>query len=273
MTTVSDALKEAGAKLKEAGCDTARLDAELLLAEVTGMERAALISQARRELQAVESERFAQLVDRRRAREPVAYILGRRGFRSLELCVDPRVLIPRPETELLVEVALELPQGARVCDVGTGSGAIALAVKDERPDLQVTATDIDSGALSVARENGERLGIEVEFVQSDLLDGVDSTFDAVLSNPPYVALHDRDSLAPEITEYEPDCALFSDGDALGLFRRLAAGAIGCGAGLLASEVGMGQAEAVAEIFVDAGFTQVELRPDLAGIDRAVVARR
>ncbi len=131
--------------------------------------------------------RFEGLVARRAAREPVAYILGRKEFRRISLAVDPRVLIPRPETELLVEVGLALPSGARVVDVGTGSGAVALALKDERPDLRVLGTDVSADALAVARANADRLGLEVELVQADLLDGVEGPVDAVVANLPYVA--------------------------------------------------------------------------------------
>ena len=142
-------------------------------------------------------------------REPVAYILGRRGFRRLDLAVDPRALIPRPETELLVEVGLGLPRGARVLDLGTGSGAVALASKDERPDLLLSGSDLSEDALALARANGERLGLAVSWLRADLLAGVPDEFDAILTNPPYVAESARASLAPEILRHEPPGALFS----------------------------------------------------------------
>jgi release factor glutamine methyltransferase len=183
--TVRDALDSAVIALRAAGCDTPRLDAEVLLADVLGVDRAALIADPGRELEPAETRRFQEAARRRREREPVAYITGRRGFRMLELAVDPRVLVPRPETEHVVEAALELPPGARVVDVGTGSGAIALALKSERPDLSVLATDSDPAALEVARANARRLGLDVTFVAGDLLAGVDGV-DAVLANPPYV---------------------------------------------------------------------------------------
>ncbi len=150
-------------------------------------------------------------------REPVAYILGRKGFRRLELAVDPRVLIPRPETEHVVEAALGLPAGARVVDVGTGSGAIALALADERPDLSVVGTEVSRGALAVARGNGARLGLAVEFLEGDLLEPVVGPVDAVVSNPPYVRAGER--LAPELG-YEPIEALYGGHDGLDVYRRL-----------------------------------------------------
>ena len=179
---------------------------------------------------------------RRREREPVAYILGTKGFRSIELAVDPRVLIPRPETEHLVEAVLDLPQGARVCDVGTGSGAIALALKSERPDLDVVATDASADALEVARANAARLGLDVEFHHGDLLADVAGPLDAVVSNPPYV--EDGAELAPEIVRYEPALALRAGPDGLDVIRRLLPAAGATAARTVALEIGAGQADAV-----------------------------
>ena len=193
---------------------------------------------------------FQDAVRRRSAgREPVAYITGRRGFRHLELAVDERVLVPRPETELLVEIGIELrAQGARVVDVGTGSGAIALALAQERPDLEVHATDSSADALDVARANAVRLGLDgaVTFHEGDLLAGVGAV-DAVLSNPPYVAEGERATLAPEITRHEPPGALFAGDDGLDVIRRLVPAAAQAGARLLAIELGEGQAAAVAQL--------------------------
>ena len=155
---------------------------------------------------------------RRRDREPVAYILGRKGFRAIELAVDARVLIPRPETEFLVEAALDLPRGARVWDVGTGSGAVALALKQERPDLELTGTDTSPEALEVARANADRLGLEVRWLEGDLLAGI-TDVDAVLSNPPYV--EDGARLAPDVAAHEPALALRAGPDGLDVLRRLA----------------------------------------------------
>ena len=183
--TVGAVLAAGAARLAAAGVDTPRLDAELLLGFVLGADRGRLVIDRDVVVDCEAGDRFETLLARREAREPVAYILGRRAFRRLELFVDRRVLIPRPETELLVEVGLQLPAGARVVDVGTGSGAVALALKDERPDLRVSGADVSADAVEVARANAARLGLEVRFVAADLMDGVSA--DAVLANLPYVA--------------------------------------------------------------------------------------
>jgi release factor glutamine methyltransferase len=266
-----DALDSAVVALTAAGVDTPRLDAELLLAHVLRTDRARLVLDRDRPVEGPAVRAFQNAVRRRSVgREPVAYITGSRGFRHLELAVDPRVLIPRPETEDLVEVALALPPRARVVDVGTGSGAVALALKAERPDLEVMATDASDAALAVAGANAARLGLDVRLLRADLLDGVPDA-DAVLSNPPYV--EDGAALAPEIERHEPAGALFAGLDGLGVVRRLVMQAGRSPARLLALEVGAGQAPAVAGLAREAGFAEVEVRPDLAGIDRVVAARR
>jgi release factor glutamine methyltransferase len=271
--SVREALDSAVIAIAAGGSDTPRLDAELLLAGALGVERVALVTDPRREVAGPAVRAFQDAVRRRSAgREPVAYILGRRGFRYLELAVDARVLVPRPETELLVEVGLELPAGARVVDVGTGSGAVALALKHERPDLDVVGAEVSADALAVARANAARLGLDVQLVHGDLLAGVGEV-DAVLSNPPYVAERERATLAPEIVRHEPPGALFAGADGLDVIRRLVPAAARSGAALLAIEVGAGQAAAVGELVRDAGFEQVDARRDLAGIERVVVGRR
>ena len=197
---IREALTSSTDALRAAGIDEPRLDAELLLAEATGWDRARLAANPQAEIPPPATRRFGEMVRRRLRREPVAYILGRRGFRHLELTVDPRVLIPRPETEMLVELALELQPGS-VLDLGTGSGAIALAVAAELPDCAVTATDTASGALEVARANAERLGLgdRVRFLAGSLPPGED--FDLILANLPYVAEANWASLQPEVTEW------------------------------------------------------------------------
>jgi release factor glutamine methyltransferase len=266
-TSVRDALDSAVIALTAAGCDTPRLDAEVLLAAARGVDRAVLIADPGRGLAPEEAGAFREFARRRAQREPVAYILGRKGFRRLELAVDSRVLIPRPETEHVVEAALGLPHGARVVDVGTGSGAIALALADERPDLRVVATDISPDALAVARANADRLGLAVEFVETDLLEGVDGPIDAVVSNPPYVRTGER--LAPELTRYEPDVALYGGGDdGLDVYHRLDKAI--AGVPFVAFEIAGWQADAVAALLV--GYS-TEVVKDLAGIDRVVVGRR
>ncbi len=272
-TSVRDALDSALGAITAAGCDTPRLDAELLLAAAMGVDRAVIVSDPGRELTPEQARRFQAYAMRRTQREPVAYILGTKGFRTIDLLVDPRVLIPRPETEHLVEAALELPLGARVADVGTGSGAVALALKAERPDLELLATDASADALAVARANADRLGLEVELLEGDLLAPVEGPLAAVLSNLPYVADADRGRLAPEITRHEPEIALYAGDDGLSLIRRLAPQAAASGAALLALEVGFGQAGAVAEIVREAGFADARELADLAGIARVVVGTR
>jgi release factor glutamine methyltransferase len=269
--SVTEALTEATARLREAGCESPRLDAELLLAEVLGVGRERLVLDRAAALSESHALAFETLVERRAAREPVAYILGRREFRYLTLAVDPRALIPRPETELLVELGLGLAAGSRVVDVGTGSGAVALALASERPDLVVTGTDVSDAALALARGNAERLGLGVSFCQSDLLtEG--APFDAVLANLPYVA--DGAELAPEIMRYEPLGALFAGPDGLSVLRRLVDQLAGAPEVLvLALEIGAEQAAAVSELIRGAGFGAVEVLRDLAGLDRVVVGRR
>jgi release factor glutamine methyltransferase len=272
-TTVRDALDSALIALTAAGVESPRLDAELLLADAIGADRAAVIAGPSRGLEPDEARRFGEHVRRRVQREPVAYILGRKGFRTIELAVDPRVLIPRPETEHLVEAALGLPRGARVADVGAGSGAVALALKAERPDLEVVATEASPAALDVARANARALGLDVELLEGDLLEPVTGPLDAVLSNPPYVADRDRLTLAPEILRYEPAAALFAGSDGLAVIRRLAPAAAAAGAAMAAFEVGLGQAAAVADLLRGAGFERTETMRDLGGIERVVVGRR
>jgi release factor glutamine methyltransferase len=268
---VREALDSAVVALSAAGVDTPRLDAEVLLAHALGLDRLALVTDRERRVEGPAVRVFQDAVRRRSVRrEPVAYITGVKGFRHIDLCVDRRVLIPRPETETLVEAALDLPRGARVVDVGTGSGAVALALKDERPDLDVVATDTSADALAVARANAARLGLDVTFVEGDLLDGAGAV-DAVVSNPPYV--EDGAPLAPEIARHEPPAALYAGAEGLTVIRRLVAAAGASPARFVALEVGMGQAGAVAEVLRAAGFDPIEVRRDLAGIERVVAGRR
>jgi len=270
VTNIREELAAATASLAEVGCDTPRLDAELLLAHVLGVDRAGLIMAAEVEVNGDDRTRYLSLMTRRVKREPIAYILGRKDFRHLTLVVDPRVLIPRPETELLVEVAFTLEAGLRVADIGTGSGAVALALKDERPDLDVIGVDSSSGALSVARMNAIRLRLAVEFVQSDLLEGVECR--AVLANLPYVA--DNDLLEPEVALYEPQSALLAGADGLDLIRRLLEQVAGRPEiGFVGLEIGRTQGDAVSALIAESGFSSVERLRDLAGHERVIVGRR
>jgi release factor glutamine methyltransferase len=274
-TSARDALDGAVTAIAAAGCETPRLDAELLLCSVLGVSRERLLVD-RDLVVAGEDVRALQAAVRRRAveREPVAYILGARHFRQLELRVDRRVLVPRPESELLVEWAIELAPGARVLDVGTGSGAIALAIKHERPDLEVSASDVSDEALDVARANAARLELDVAFLRADLLDGVPDDLDALVANLPYVAIGERAQLAPEIVRHEPPAALFSGEDGLDAIRALSAQlARRERPAAAALEVGAGQAPSVAAMLRASGFETVECIRDLAGMERVVTAER
>jgi release factor glutamine methyltransferase len=274
-TPVSEALEGAITAIGAAGCESPRLDAELLLANVLGVSRERLITDRELTVEGPAVRAFQDAVRRRSIeREPVAYILGRRGFRRIELAADPRALVPRPETELLVEVGLRLPQGAQVLDLCTGSGAVALALKEERPDLVVAGSDLSEQALELARENGRRLGLEVRWLHSDLLTDILDDFDAILANPPYVSEVDRRTLAPEIMRHEPHSALFAGPEGLDVIRRLIdQAAERARLQMVALEVGVGQAGEVAELLRGTAFKEVAVERDLAGIERVVRGER
>jgi release factor glutamine methyltransferase len=270
-STTAGMLKRSTSALS-ASSETARLDAEVLLAHVLGVDRARLVLDHDAELEGEAVERFEELISRRRLGEPVAYLIGRRAFRALELTVDGRVLIPRPETEDLVEAAVELlPSGATVLDVGTGSGAIALALSAERPDLVVHGIDVSADAVAVAEHNARNLDLDVSFTVGDLLDGAPPA-DAVLANLPYV---ERDAELPvDVAEFEPSLALFGGDDGLDVIRRLASQlTMRRWPEWALLEIGESQGAAVADLLHAAGFRRVDVRPDLSGRDRVVVAQR
>jgi len=282
--SIRDALTGAVDALEAAGVETPRLDAEVLLAEVTGWDRARLAAEPEAGIPPSAGRRFGEMVRRRLRREPVAYILGRKGFRSIELVVDRRVLVPRPETELLVELAVEL-QPDRVLDIGTGSGAIALAIAAELPSCELIAADTSAAALEVARGNAGNLGLmdRVEFVEA-MLPPEPLRLDLIVANLPYVAEPEWGGLEREVTEWEPREALLAGPDGLDAIRALLADErVRCLSGsaqqranavaAIALEVGQGQAEAVADLMREASFATVETRADLAGIPRVVWGRR
>jgi len=274
-TPAAQALDGAITAIAAAGCDSPRLDAELLVAHALGVSRERLLTDRDLTVRGA-AVRVLQDAVRRRAvqREPVAYIVGHRAFRDLDLEVDARALIPRPETELLVEVGCELARGLSVLDLCTGGGAVALALAHERHDLRVSASDLSADALALARANGARLGLQVRWLRGDLLAGLPDEFDAVLCNPPYVAEPERALLAPEILRHEPPLALFAGADGLELIRALCAQLAGRErVRTVALEVGAGQAGAVAELLRACGFAEVQARRDLAGIARVLLARR
>jgi release factor glutamine methyltransferase len=273
--SVRDALDGAVTAIAASGSTTARLDAELLLADAMATTREWLFREPQATVEGDAVRTFQAHVRRRaREREPLAYIVGHRAFRRLELAVDARVLVPRPETELVVELALERISGeGAVLDCCCGSGAIALALADERPDLEVFGSDCDAGALTVARANAHRLGLSVSWHQADLLDGLVEDFDAIVANPPYVESAVIATLAPEVARHEPRLALDGGPDGLAVLTRLIEQSARRRTPLLILEHGEGQEEALAELCHRAGYTEVEHHRDLAAIARVVVAAR
>ncbi len=270
--------------LKGKGIERGRLDAEYLLAHVLGLGRLEMYLQHERPLQPAELDAFRPLLKRRAAREPLQYILGRSAFRDLELAVGPDVLIPRPETEVLVQVVLDWARrrprgGLTALDVGTGSGAIALSLLTEGPFEHVTATDSSRAALDVAGRNRDELGVgeRLHLRLGSYYDAVRAgeRFDVVVSNPPYVAERDRNVLAPEVVDWEPAEALFAGPEGLSVLERLVAGAprVLEKGGLLALEVGHDQAAAVVGLAREAGLEAVEAHRDLAGRERIVTASK
>lgn len=268
---------------EERAIDQARLDAELLLAHVLDIKRIQLYTQFDRPLTGEELEAFRALVKRRGNREPCAYLLGQRHFWTLELSVDNRVLIPRPDTETLIEACLERIEEdstERLVDIGTGSGAIALALAEERPQLRVAATDVSAGALDVARENAQAhdLDARIEFFEGDLLEALPEAWiplDFIVSNPPYVADDERTEIQPEVRDHEPASALFAGSDGLDVIRRLvtdAHGALKAG-GQLLLEIGHQQGDAVRTLVSSAGFEEIEIITDYGDRDRVVAGRK
>jgi release factor glutamine methyltransferase len=262
--TAAAALRLAAERLAEAGVDTPEVDAELLLAHVLGTSRSEVHGVGDREV----PETFEELLERRTRREPLAYVLGEWGFRRLVLKTDARALVPRPETEVLVERALALLDDEpepRVLDLGTGTGAIALAIADEYPDARVTAVDSSPAALALAGENAKALGLSVD-LRPGGLDVAAEGWDLVVSNPPYVTAADWDTLQPEIREWEPRAALVGEG----LQEEIARVA---DTRFLALEVGDGQAAAVAGALRALDYVDVTITRDLAGKERIVEGRR
>ena len=271
-----DILEETSRFFAARGLENARLQAELLLAAVLDIKRLDLYLQFERPLHTEEVDAYRDYVRQRVQRVPVQYILGATAFRELELTVTPAVLIPRPETEVLVDVALELlPTGGRALDLCCGSGAIALSLKRELAEVAVVATDISQAALAVARANGASCELEIEWLSGDLFAAVEGDFDLVVSNPPYVKSGDLDRLEPEVRDHEPRLALDGGADGLDCYRRIAHQAsdhIRPG-GYLLLEVGDGQSAEVEKLLAEVGrFAEVATKPDLNEVPRVVVAR-
>jgi release factor glutamine methyltransferase len=283
--TIADVLRWAADDFRARGIESPRLDAELLLARALGTTRIQLVVDAPRALSTEELARFREMVKRRRAHEPVAYILGEREFWGRVFRVDPRVLVPRPDTETLVEAALErtryVSMSMRALDLCTGSGCVAITLAKERPTSVVYATDASEDALAVARENALRLGAyNVVLRAGDLYAACPARagtaeaslrFDVITANPPYIARGEMPTLMQDVRDFEPRLALEAGDDGLDVLRRVVAGAPAhlVAGGVLAVEVGAGQAPAVAELFRAAGFDAIELRRDYARIERVV----
>lgn len=282
-------MKWAADDFRSRGIESPRLDAELLVGHALSMSRTELIVDSARPLGQDDLTRLRELVKRRRAREPVAYLRGEREFYGMPFRVDRRVLVPRPDTEILVEAALALTEpcsmSVRALDLCTGSGCVAVAFARARPTARVLATDLSDDALAVARENAQRLGAyNVAFAQGDLFAAVPAswgaddegpTFDVITANPPYIPTADIAGLAPEIRVFEPRLALDGGGDGLDLVRRIVVEAprfLAAG-GALALEIGHGEAAATEALMVEAGFTSVRAHRDYGGVDRVVSGRR
>lgn len=274
--TVSEAVAFVESRLVAAGVDTPRLDAQMLVAHALSVERSWVLAHSADAF--VASEMLQRLCERREAREPLAYILGWREFYGRRFTVTPDVLIPRQETETLVETALEEEHVQGVLDIGTGSGCIAITLACERPEWNVTAVDISEPALAVARENADALLIDksdrsVRFLLSDVFSSLaDEQYDLIVSNPPYVAT--SDPLPPEVRDHEPHAALYAEENGLAIYRRLAEEAHSHlrPGGALMVEIGDGQSEAVQRIFEEHGWHTERVVKDLNGTDRVVVAK-
>ena len=277
MTRVDELVGEARRRLAEAPFQPSEREARLLLGRVLGWSEARILAHGESVVPPASIRRFRELLERRLGGEPVAYLLGEREFYGRVFRVDRRVLIPRPETEHLVEAALAapLPPQPRVLDVGTGSGCVAVTVALERPDARVVATDLSSAALAVAAGNARRLGARVAFLATDLAAAVDpAALDLVLSNPPYVDRDEAHTLSPEIRDFEPPLALYARGGGEAEFARL----LELGRNLhqnavLAMEIGFGQLDAVLGRAAEGPFEVAEVRHDYSGIPRVVVLTR
>ena len=287
MATIFQSVASARQRLRSAGVppDEADLDARFLAEHVLGWSTERFLTDAHGPATPSFSSRYVALVDRRARREPVAYIVGHQEFWGLQFDVSPAVLIPRPETELVVEAALALLntpappiRNPEIADVCTGTGCVAVALARERSDARITATDISDAALEVAHRNAVRHQVadRIAFVRADLLAAVVGPFDIIAANPPYVSERDQPTLQPEVRDFEPPLALFAGPDGLDVVRRLvpeAARRLRDG-GALVFEFGFGQSHAVEELISGThGLRMVELRPDLQGIPRVAVARK
>lgn len=276
--TVEQARRSLAASFRNAVFESPDLDARALVGHALGLDHTALVAASARPLIESEAAQVAAFAARRIAGEPVARIIGRKEFWGLTLDVTPAVLVPRPETETLVELALSLvadrAQPLRIADLGTGSGAIVLALLSELPNAAGIGTDLSPGALDIARRNAARLGLaqRVQFVESDYAAALAGRFDLVVSNPPYVAIGEIAGLAREVRDHDPHLALDGGADGLAAYRAIAADARLAPGGHLVVEIGAGQQRAVEFLFAEKGLAIAAVRHDLSGIARAVAAR-
>lgn len=278
--TVAQARRAWTAEFRAAGIETPELDARILIGHALGLDHAALAAAADRVLSTAEQSAITTLARRRMAREPVARIIGRKEFWSLDLGIDPTTLVPRPETETLVEAVLaavaERQRPRRIADLGTGSGAILLALLSELPTSFGVGTDVDARALAVARGNARRLNLpRASFVACDMAAALRGPFDIIVSNPPYIATDQIATLEPEVRLFEPYRALDGGADGLDAYRRIAActPALLAADGFIAVELGAGQADPVAALFAAAGLAPAAPKPDLNGVARTLIARK
>jgi release factor glutamine methyltransferase len=280
--TLAEARHALTERLYQAGIDSAEADARLLIAHALRIDRAELMANGERALADDEAKAIDALAERRLRREPVARIFGRKQFWSLTLRLSPDVLVPRPETETVIEAALDAVlrdalqmERVRILDIGTGSGALLLALLSELPNAVGTGTDISPAALAIARANAERSGLadRCTFVAADIAAGVPGPFDLIVSNPPYIAHGDIASLEPEVRDFDPALALDGGADGLDGYRLIAADArrLLAAGGRLIVELGAGQEAAVRTLFTNAGLKVTAVVDDLAGIPRALAA--
>jgi release factor glutamine methyltransferase len=279
--TIGSLVKWATDDFRTRGIENPRLDAELIVAHVLGIDRTRVIIESLRPLEGAELSRLRELVKRRRSREPIAYLRGTREFYGLPFKVDPRVLIPRPDTEALVDTALtrtaHVSLSMRLLDLCTGSGCVAIAIAKQRPTGKITATDVSGDALAVARENAYRLGAyNVAFAQGDLFEAAPShRFDVITANPPYIASGEIPELMADVRDFEPRLALDGGADGLDFVRRILDGAPGRleKDGVLAMEIGAGEADATRGLFAERGWRDLEIARDYGKIERVVSGRR
>jgi release factor glutamine methyltransferase len=272
--TIGEVLKFSEDQLKRAGIAEAALDAKYLLMEVASLSSTALFFSAREELGEEIITAYRMALERRTAREPLQYIMGTQEFMGLSFLVSPAVLIPRQDTELLVEAAIPFCHGARVLDLCTGSGCILLSLAKLGGIREAVGTDLSREALAVAQLNADRLNLRAQFIQSDLWETVPGNFDVIISNPPYIPTEEIGGLMPEVRDFEPHMALDGGADGLYFYRKIAAGA---GArlhlgGRIFLEIGYHQAEDVVRLLEENGFREIIIKKDYAGLDRVVCAR-